>query len=83
VARTIFQNSRGAIDSGPPLAVATLLEKQGRELAFAGRMVVRPDGNGVRFDWRCRSRAYRRARSSATVAARHASCDAARRHPRL
>ena len=35
-----------AIDSGPPLAVATLLEKQGRELAFAGRMVVRPDGNG-------------------------------------
>ena len=36
-----------AIDSGPPLAVATLLEKQGRELAFAGRMVVRPDGNGA------------------------------------
>src|SRR5678816_31885 len=27
-----------AIDSGPPLAVATLLEKRGRELAFAGRM---------------------------------------------
>jgi xanthine dehydrogenase accessory factor len=35
-----------AIDSGPPLAVATLLEKQGRDLAYAGRMVVRPDGNG-------------------------------------
>jgi xanthine dehydrogenase accessory factor len=34
-----------AIDSGPPLAVATLLEKHGRELEFAGRMVVRPDGN--------------------------------------
>lgn len=36
-----------AIDSGPPLAVATLLEKQGRDLAYAGRMVVRPDGKGV------------------------------------
>ena len=36
-----------AIDSGPPLAVATLLEKQGRDLAYAGRMVVRPDGNHV------------------------------------
>jgi xanthine dehydrogenase accessory factor len=36
-----------AIDSGPPLAVATLLEKQGRDLAYAGRMVVRPDGQGL------------------------------------
>ena len=36
-----------AIDSGPPIAVATLLEKQGRDLAYAGRMVVRPDGNRV------------------------------------
>jgi xanthine dehydrogenase accessory factor len=35
-----------AIDSGPPLAVATLLEKQGRDLAYAGRMLVRPDGQG-------------------------------------
>jgi len=34
-----------AIDSGPPVAVATLLEKQGRDLAYAGRMLVRPDGN--------------------------------------
>jgi len=38
-----------AIDSGPPLAVATLLEKQGRELAYAGRMVVRPDDSGNGF----------------------------------
>ena len=36
-----------AIDSGPPIAVATLLEKQGRDLAYAGRMVVRPDGDRV------------------------------------
>ena len=36
-----------AIEAGPPLAVATLLEKRGREFAFAGRMVVRPDGHGM------------------------------------
>jgi xanthine dehydrogenase accessory factor len=36
-----------AIDAGPPLAVATLLEKHGRELSYAGRMVVRPDGRGI------------------------------------
>lgn len=33
-----------AIDSGPPLAVATLMEKQGRDLTFAGRMIVKADG---------------------------------------
>ena len=36
-----------AIDAGPPLAVATLLAKHGRELSYAGRMVVRPDGRGI------------------------------------
>src|SRR5262245_26152837 len=35
-----------AIQSGPPLAVATLMERHGRDLAYAGRMIVRPDGNG-------------------------------------
>jgi xanthine dehydrogenase accessory factor len=36
-----------AIQTGPPLAVATLLEKRGRELAYAGRMVVRTDGVAI------------------------------------
>ncbi len=34
-----------AIDSGPPLAVATLLERNGgADLSFSGRMIVRQDG---------------------------------------
>jgi xanthine dehydrogenase accessory factor len=36
-----------ATESGPPVAVATLLERQGRELSFAGRMVVRPGGEAI------------------------------------
>ena len=36
-----------AIDSGPPLAVATLLERQGRDLAFSGRMIVRANGDAI------------------------------------
>ena len=36
-----------AIDAGPPLAIATLLERRGRELAYAGRMIVRPDGHAI------------------------------------
>lgn len=34
-----------AISSGPPLAVTTLLERRGRELAFAGRVVVDATGS--------------------------------------
>ena len=33
-----------AIESGPPLAVATLLERRGRDLAFSGRAVVDASG---------------------------------------
>jgi xanthine dehydrogenase accessory factor len=33
-----------AIAAGPPLAVTTLLERRGRDLAFAGRVVVEADG---------------------------------------
>ncbi|HXT70514.1 MAG TPA: XdhC family protein [Vicinamibacterales bacterium] len=37
-----------AVDSGPPLAVATLLERNGgADLSFAGRMIVRADGRGM------------------------------------
>jgi xanthine dehydrogenase accessory factor len=36
-----------ALESGPPLAVATLLQRQSRDLSFAGRMVVWPDGRGM------------------------------------
>ena len=33
-----------AIDSGPPVAVTTLLERRGRDLAFSGRTIVDADG---------------------------------------
>src|SRR5262245_59532544 len=45
--RNYLQDFVKAIDTGPPLAVATLLERHGRELAFAGRMIVRPDGHAI------------------------------------
>ena len=34
-----------AIDAGPPVVIATLLERQGRDLNFAGRMVVDAAGD--------------------------------------
>ena len=34
---------RRALDSGPPLAIATLFERRGRDLAFAGRVAVGVD----------------------------------------
>lgn len=33
-----------ALDSGPPVAIATLFERRGRDLAFAGRVAVEADG---------------------------------------
>jgi xanthine dehydrogenase accessory factor len=33
-----------ALDSGPPVAIATLFERKGRELTFAGRVAVEADG---------------------------------------
>lgn len=32
---------------GPPLAVATLMERRGRELAYSGRMIVGTDGSAI------------------------------------
>jgi len=36
-----------ATEAGPPVAVATLLERQGRELSYAGRVIVGPDGQAI------------------------------------
>jgi xanthine dehydrogenase accessory factor len=43
--RDVLDALAQAASGGPPVAVVTLLARAGREVLFAGRMVVRPDGD--------------------------------------
>ena len=70
--RNFVEACARAAEGGPPLAIATLLERHGQGLTFVARMVVDAEGTMQRIARRRSTRCVRRRRGPEATAARHA-----------